>query len=156
MRYTTSLFLTLPLALVLTVACGDRTADETAASDTANVAAIEVPATPRIVSIDIGRAVDENNRILGGGVERFPQGDTLYVALGASHVSAGTPITVRFSLGDRVLETVELTAPEPTADGSAHLTAKLPSAAAAAPGLHRVEVLLDGTSQGIREITFDG
>lgn len=156
MRYTTRSFLILPLALTLSIACGDQAGDDETSSDTANVAVLEVPASPRVVSIDIGRAVDENNRILGGGVERFPRGDTLYVELGTSHVPAGTPITVRFSLGDRVLETVEVTAIEPTADGTAQVTAKLPSAATASPGLHRVEVLLDGTSQGIREITLDG
>lgn len=156
MRHSTTSLLVLPLTLALAVGCGSQDADDAAASDSANVAVIEVPASPRIVSIEIGRALDENNRVLGSGVERFPRGDTLVVAIGTSHVPAGTPITVRFSLGDKVLETIELQAAEAAADGTAELITRLPSAASASSGLHRVEVLLDGTSQGIREITFDG
>ncbi|HET9066454.1 MAG TPA: hypothetical protein VFN22_11595 [Gemmatimonadales bacterium] len=145
----------MPLALLASVACAPKAAEDAGSQDSTNVAVIDVPASPRIVSIDIGRALDANNHIMGGGVERFPHGDTLYVALGASHVPTGTPISVRLMSGDKILETVELTATEPAADGTAQLTATLPSGANATAGLYRVEVLLDGTSQGIREITFD-
>lgn len=149
-------FLVLPLALVLSVACSDKADDDAGTQDSANVAVIDVPASPRIVSIEIGRALDENNRIMGGGVERFPHADTLYVALGATHVPTGTPISVRFLSGDKILQTVDLTATAPAADGTAQMTVTLPTAASAAAGLYRIEVLLDGASQGIREITFDG
>ncbi len=149
-------FLVLPFALVLSVACSDKAADDAGNQDSANVAVIDVPASPRIVSIDIGRAVDENQRIMGGVVERLTHGDTLYVAIGASHVPTGTPISVRLLSGDKVLETMELTATEPAADGTARMTATLPAAASISAGLYRIEVLLDGVSQGIREITVGG
>lgn len=147
--------LALPFVLILSVACSPKAAEDAGNQDSSNVAVIDVPASPRIVSIDIGRALDANNRIMGGGVERFPHGDTLYVALEASHVPTGTPISVRFMSGDKIIETVDVTAGEPAADGTAQITATVPRAATATAGLYRVEVLLDGVSQGIREITFD-
>lgn len=153
-RLRSSYFI-LPLALITTVACGDNSSPNGGAGDSSNVAVIEAPSAPRIVAIDVGRALGDSGRILGSGVEHFPETDTLYVGIGASYVVAGTPISVRLLSGAKVLETVNVTATAPGEDGNAHMVAVLPSAATVNAGKYSVEVLLDGVSQGIREFTFD-
>lgn len=147
----------LPLALLLATACGDQPAEEAGAADsTTTAAAAPMPTTPRVMAIDVGRAIDESGRIMGGGVERFPEADTLFVHVRTEHVAAGTPLTVRLLAGDRTVESVEVAAGAADADAVGEATATLPAGATLGAGTYRVEVLLDGASQGIREIIIGG
>ncbi len=147
--------LALPLALLMFAACADQAADQAPSGDSTTTATIEVPTTPMVTAIQIGRAVDDSNRILGGGVEHFPPSDTLYVGVTTSHVVAGTPLTARLSKGSTVIDSA--TVPSGTVDpeSMAHTTIVLPGASKATAGSYRIEVLLDGASQGVREISID-
>ncbi len=145
--------LSLGLAATL-VACGTEAGEEAAAGDSAVAAADTMPRLPRVTAIDIGLAADSAGRIVGGVLEQFPEPDTLFVAVRAQYTAAGTPLTVRLLRGDRTIETVEVAAGAPDSDDVSRAVVQLPSAATAAAGAYRVEVLLDGVSQGIREITI--
>lgn len=147
----------LPLAFLLATACGDQPADDATPDSTGTAVATEpAPTVPRVMAIDVGRAIDEGGRIMGGGVETFPEADTIYVHLRTEHVSEGTALTVRLLEGDRTLESVDVTSGAPDAGMIGEATATLPAGATLRPGAYRVEVLLDGASQGIREITIAG
>jgi hypothetical protein len=150
------LSLTLPLALLTLAACADKGGDQSGSGDSAAAAVIEVPTTPMVTAIEIGRALDDSNRVLGGGVEHFPSADTLYVRVTTSHVVAGTPLTVRLTRGTTLIDSVDVPSGPIDAESNASAIATLPKAHGVAAGAYRIEVLLDGASQGVREFTIDG
>jgi hypothetical protein len=145
----------LAVALLAATACGDRQEAETTSDDTAVAVAPEMPRNPHVMAIDIGLAVDSLGRVIGSSYESVPQPDTLYVSVRTQHVAAGAPLTVRLLQGDRTVQSVDVAAGTPDASGIGRATAMLPSAATAAPGDYRVEVLLEGASQGIRELRIN-
>lgn len=148
--------LTLGLAATL-AACGADAGEDAAATDSANAAAADtMPRNPRVAAIDIGLAADTAGHIVGGVMESFPIADTLFVGVRTQYTPAGAPITVRMLSGDRTVESVETTAGAPDAEDIGRVVVQLPAAATAAAGTYRIEVLLDGTSQGIREVTIGG
>lgn len=150
---TRHLLLSLGLATAL-VACGSDAADEAAADDTTAVAADTIPRVARVAAIEVGLAADSLGHIVGGVMESFPTPDTLYVGVRTQYTAAGTPITVRLMQGQRTVESVDVVAGAPDANDVGRAIALLPSAATARSGGYRIEVLLDGVSQGIREITL--
>lgn len=152
---TRQIMTTLGFALMLG-ACGDKAPEADAGPDSAAMAAAtaSAPTIPRVMGIDVGLAADSMGQIIGGAGEVFPNPDTLYVAVRTQNTEAGAPITVRLMQGDRVIESVSTEAGAPDESHSGRAVAKLPSAAKAATGRYRVEVLLDSVSQGIREITL--
>lgn len=152
---TRPVLLSLGLAFAL-VACGSDADGGAAAEDSATAAADTMPREPRVVAIDVGLAADTAGHIVGGVMESFPTPDTLYVGVRTQHTPAGTPVTVRLLRGDEPVEAVEAAAGAPDADNVGRIAVMLPSAATAPAGGYRIEVLLDGVSQGIREITIGG
>ena len=153
---TRSVLLSLGLAATL-VACGSDAADDAATEDsTAAAMADSLPRDPRVTAIDVGLAADSLGQIIGGVMESIPEADTLYVAVRTQYTPASAPITVRLLRGDRTIESVDVAAGAPDADDVGRVVALLPSAATAGAGSYRIEVLLDGVSQGIRDITIGG
>jgi hypothetical protein len=148
----------LPLALLLATGCGDTPPEAADAADSTATAATAdpIPTTPRVMAIEVGIALDEAGRIMGGGVDRFPTADTLFVHVRTERVAEGSPLTVRVLAGDRTVHSVDVAAGAPNADALGEVTARLPAGATLGVGTYRVEVLLDGVSQGIREITITG
>jgi hypothetical protein len=151
-----SLSFILPLALLTLAACADKGAEQPGSGDSTTAAVIEVPTTPMVTAIEIGRALDDSNRVLGSGVEHFPSADTLYVKVTTSHVVAGTPLTVRLTRGTTLIDSVDVPSGPIDAESNASAIATLPKAHGVTAGAYRIEVLLDGASQGVREFTIDG
>jgi hypothetical protein len=143
-------------ALLLAVtACGDRPDADAPAGDSAAAVAPEMPRNPHVMAIDVGLAVDSLGRVVGSSFESVPEPDTVYVAVRTQYVAAGAPLTVRMLQGERTVQSVEVAAGTPDPSGIGRATAMLTSAANAAPGDYRIEVLLDGVSQGIRELRIN-
>lgn len=150
---TRHVLLSLGLATAL-LACGSDADGGATEDSTAAAAADTTPRNPRVAAIDIGLAADSMGNIVGGVSESFPTPDTLYVGVRTQYTPAGAPLTVRLLRGDQTVESAEIAAGSPDADDIGRAVAMLPAAAAAQAGSYRVEVLLDGVSQGIREITI--
>jgi hypothetical protein len=151
---TRHILMTLGLAASL-IACGSDAGDDDSGQDSlAAMAADTIPREPRVLAIEVGLAADSLGRIVGGVLESFPTPDTLFVAVRTQYTPAGAPLTVRLLQGDRTVDSTEIRAGEPDASQTGRAVASLPAAANASPGSYRIEVLLDGVSQGIREITL--
>lgn len=150
-----------PIALLLlATACGgdapapDADGEAAAAADAA-ANAPAMPTEPHVMAIDIGIAVDDSGRIMGAGVEAFPDPAPLYVSIRTQATPAGTPLSARLLAGTRTVDSVGSTAAAPEASGVGRTTLQLAKAADLAPGEYRVEVFLDGVSVGIREFRFN-
>lgn len=139
---------------LLVVACSDKEAPDDAAEDSTAIAQAPVSTTPRVMAIDFGQAVDDSGRIMGGGVESFPSADTVYVSVRTQNTTQGTPITVKLEQGDKIIESVDLEVGTPDSNGESRSLATLPKAATMTAGKYKIEVLLDGASQGIREFSI--
>lgn len=151
---TRTALLSLGLAATL-VACGSDAGDDTAAEDSTAVAAADtMPRDPRVTAIELGLATDSAGHIVGGVLETFPEPDTIYVAVRTQYTPAGAPLTVRLLRGETTVSSVEIEAGAPDEDAIGRAIAALPAAATVQPGAYRIEVLLDGASQGLREITI--
>lgn len=151
---TRHVLLLLGLATTL-VACGSDADGDAAAEDSAALAAADTtPRNPRVAAIDVGLAADSMGNIVGGVSESFPNPDTLYVSVRTQYTPAGATLTVRLLRGDQTVESTDISAGVPDADEIGRAVAMLPAAATAQAGSYQVEVLLDGVSQGIREIAI--
>jgi hypothetical protein len=139
--------------LVTLAACGGDGMDE-GATDTTTVAVDTLPKLPRVVAIDLGLAADSMGHIVGGVLESFPASDTVYVSVRTQYTPEGTPVTVRLLRGEALVQSVDMGAGAPNADSVGMVAVPLDATATASAGGYRIEVLLDGASQGIREITI--
>jgi hypothetical protein len=148
-----------PIALLLlATACGGDAPAPDADAEAAATDAAEAPAMPtepHVMAIDIGIAVDDSGRIMGAGVEAFPDPAPLYVSIRTQATPVGTPLSARLLAGTRTVDSVGSTAAAPEASGVGRTTLQLAKAADLAPGEYRVEVFLDGVSVGIREFRFN-
>lgn len=139
--------------VLLATACGDRPeSDVPAGGDSGAAVAPEMPRNPHVMAIDIGLAVDSLGRVIGSSFESVPEPDTIFVSVRTQYVAAGAPLTVRLFQGERTVQSVDVAAGTPDQSGIGRATAMLPAAAGVSPGDYQVEVLLDGVSQGIRDL----
>jgi hypothetical protein len=146
-----------PLALLaFTVACGDSGGEADTAGDSATAIVPDIPRNPRVIAIDVGLAADSLSRIIGGTYERIQEPDTVFVSVRTQYTEAGTPIVVRLLQGDRTIESVDLVSGTPDADAIGRALAILPSGATISAGSYQVEVLLNGESQGLRNLAVGG
>lgn len=151
------LFRPLALLLLATACGGDAPAPEaeTEAAPTEAATTLPVPTEPHVMAIDIGIAVDDSGRIMGAGIESFPNPAPLFVSIRTQATPEGTPLAARLLAGTRTVDSVGGAAAAAEASGIGRTTLELPKAAGLAPGEYRVEVFLDGASVGIREFRFN-
>lgn len=154
MNHFMSRTLILSSLAVLVVACGDKKAAENATEDSTTAAMTAVSTTPRVMAIEFGQAVDDSGRIMGGGVESFPSADTIYVVIRTQNATQGTPMTVKLEQGDKTIDSVEVAVGSSDGSGESRALATLPKAATVKAGKYKIEVLLDGASQGVREFSI--
>ncbi len=135
-------------------ACSKKDADP-APEETTVVAAPAPPAVPRMVSMDLGRAVDSTRRIVGGVTTMFGTRDTIYLSVQTENTAAGAEVSARWSTatGQRVDSTAQAVA-NGAAAAAAVTEFHLIKAAPWPVGAYRVEVFLDGTSQGIKAFSI--
>lgn len=143
---------TLALCVLLVPACADRGGDAGQPGDSTAVVAPEMPRNPHVVAIDVGLAVDSLGRVVGGTFERITNPDTIFVSVRTQYVAAGAPLRVRLLRGERELQGVDVAAGTPDGDDIGRATAMLPAGATLSAGEYKVEVLLDGVSQGLRDL----
>jgi len=146
--------LTLATITALT-ACARRDAPEGAADSAiaAATAAQPVARTPHVRAIELGRAVDSvTNRITGGVAASYQTGDTIHVSLRTEFVPEGTSLTVRVLRGKTTVDSIDLKSGAPNAEGLAVVATRFMARNKGwAPGSYRLEVLLDGASQGLAD-----
>ncbi len=136
-------------------ACARRDAPDTAADSAIAAATSAQPTakTPHVRAIELGRAVDTvTNRITGGVVSSYQASDTIYVSLRTEYAPEGTSLNVRLMHGKTTVDSVDLKSGTPNAEGLAvvatHFTARTKGWAT---GSYRLEVLLNGVSQGLSD-----
>ena len=135
-------------------ACSKKDADP-ATDETTVVAAPAPPAVPRMASMDLGHAVDSTRHIVGGVTSLFGTRDTIYLSVQTENTAAGAQVSARWSTatGQRVDSTAK--AVDNGAAAAAAVTEfHLIKAPAWPVGAYRVEVFLDGTSQGIKDFSI--
>lgn len=142
-------------AIMLVVACGGDADDTQSAVDSLEAAdSMDLPRNPKVISIDMGMAADSAGRITGGSQESFSAADTLFVSVRTQYVPEHAPIMVRLSQGSSPLDSMGIMAGAPDDASMGRSLAVFPRAASLANGTYLVEVLLEGVSQGIREVRF--
>jgi hypothetical protein len=142
------------IALGTLAACGGHDAPQGAADSAiaAATAAPPVTKTPHVKAIDIGHATDSTRRIMGGVSSSYHQGDTIFVSVRTEFVAEGASIGVRILQGKTTVDSSGFKTVAPNAEGLATMATQF-----AAPkkgwalGAHRLEVFLDGVSQGLSD-----
>lgn len=152
MSLSRSLLVAALTATTLT-ACSKKDADEGAADTTAAATAPQPPAVPRVSSIELGRAVDSTRNIMGGVTSTFGTRDTIYLAVRTENTAAGAMLTAKWMTdgGVKVDSTVQQVAQAAAAGTSSVTEFHIMRDRPWPTGKYRVEVLLDGTSQGIKD-----
>lgn len=142
-------------AIAALAACARRNAPDTAADSAIAAATVAPPVskTPHVRAIELGRALDSvTSRIAGGVASSYQAGDTIYVSLRTEFVAEGTTLAVRLLRGKTTVDSIDLKSGSPNAEGLAvvatHFTA---SNKGWTPGSYRLEVLLNGVSQGLTD-----
>jgi hypothetical protein len=144
------------IALGALAACGghdapEADADKAIAAATSTAAAPTVK-VPHVKAMDVGHALDSTQRISGGVSTSFHQGDTIFVSVRTDFVPEGANIGIRLLQGKSTADSAGVKSPAPNAEGAAVLSATF-----AAPkkgwalGAYRLEVFLDGVSQGLSD-----
>lgn len=141
------------LAVATAAGCSKKdAADDGAPDSTLVIAAPQVPTTPRVAAMELGRAVDSMNNILGGVTTNFGVNDTLYLSVRSENTAPGSTVAVRWmTAAGRMIDS---TAQQIAAGAGAVASATefhLSKATAWPEGKYHVEVFLDGVSQGIKE-----
>ena len=144
MRRTTTYRSAVLAVLALTVLAGCQKKSETPAP----VAETPAPAPFRITSIDLGKRLDADKRVVGTSTVFSPR-DTVYVAI-ASDGSASS-VTLRalwmFEDGQKVADDAQQLAPTGPAQTEFHIMKATPWP----KGRYTVEVFSDTTSAGRKE-----
>ena len=144
------------LAATTLTACSKKDAD-TAADTTAGAGAeMQAPAVPRVTSMELGRAVDSTRNIMGGVTGNFGRNDTIYLAVRTENTASGAMVTARWMTesGTTVDSTSQAVAAS-VADGWSMTEFHIMRAQPWPAGKYRVEVYLDGVSQGIKDFEID-
>lgn len=141
------------LAATTLSACSKKDADDTVADTTPGAGTeLQAPAVPRVTSMELGRAVDSTRNIMGGVTDDFGPNDTIYLAVRTENTAAGAMVTARWQTesGTTVDSTSQAVAPA-VADGWSVTEFHIMRPQPWPTGKYRVEVYLDGVSQGIKD-----
>lgn len=147
----------LTLAAIATLtACARRDAPEGAA-DSAIAAATDaqpVARNPHVRAFELGHALDTvTKRISGGVATGFQAGDTMFISIRTEFVPEGASLGVRLIRGKTTVDSIGLKSGAPDAAGLAVVaTHFVPRSKVWALGSYRLEVFLDGVSQGLTEL----
>lgn len=142
------------LGLATLAACAKKDADPTPAETTV-VAAPAPPAVPRMASMELGRAVDSTRHIMGGVTTQFGTRDTIYLSVGTENTGAGATVTARWSTAaGKLVDSTAQAVANGVSSAAAVTEFHLMKATAWPAGDYRVEVFLDGMSQGIKEFSI--
>jgi len=131
-------------------ACGKKDA-ELAPLDTA-VVVTPAPTVPRVLGFELGHAVDSTRRISGGVSSTFSPRDTVWLSVRTENTGANSMLSARWSFqdGQRVDSTAQAVANRSgAADAVTEFHISKPGGWPA--GQYKVEVFLDGASQGIKD-----
>jgi hypothetical protein len=145
---------TIASTLVLAACGGDDAAEQSRVQDSIAADSANQPRNAAVTSIEFGLATDSTGRITGGSQENFPAPDTLYVSVRTRYVAEHAPIMVRLSKANAVIDSVSIMSGAPDETDTARSLATFPGAASLEMGVYQIEVLLEGVSQGIREVRF--
>ena len=139
------------LAAGTLAACGKKDADD-GLPDTTNLApTAQAPTVPRVSSIELGRATDSTNNIMGGVTSAFGVTDTFHLAVRTENTAPGAMLTARWMAASGTTIDSTSQAVASSATNSAVTAFHLSKGSAWPAGVYRVEVFLDGASQGIKE-----
>ncbi len=145
------------LAATTLTACSKKDADDTSADTTPGAGAeVQAPAVPRVTAMELGRAVDSTRNIMGGVTGNFGRNDTIYLAVRTENTASGAMVTARWmtEAGATVDSTTQAVAAS-VADGWSMTEFHIMRPQPWPTGKYRVEVYLDGVSQGIKEFEID-
>ena len=141
------------LAAMILAAATACKAKEAAPVDTTPAAAPAPPPAPSVSTIELGRHLADNMRV-ADTTSVFARRDTIYLSVVTENAPAGASLTAKWSFiatGQVVDSTVQAVAPAaagtPTSVTEFHIT----KPTAWPTGKYRVEIWLDGASQGVRE-----
>ena len=142
-------FPVLALALVALALGGCKRADESAARPpAAPTPPVSSPGAFRVVSVDVGDAIDAGKRI-PAPTAQFAPSDTIYASVASEGAAPQVAIVARWTYEDGQLvdESTQVIAPTGPAATEFHITkpSGLPS------GKYKVEVMADGKLAGSRE-----
>ena len=147
-----------PLALVIALgtlaACGNHDAPEHAADSAIAAATAPAPVAknPHVKAFDLGHALDSTSRITGGVSTSFHTGDTIFVSVRTEFVPEGANVGIRLLRGKTTADSTGLKSGAPTAEGLAIIATRFLAPAKGWPmGAYRVEIFLDGVSQGLSD-----
>lgn len=147
-------FAVVMLGLATLTACAKKDADP-APAETTVVAPPAPPAVPRMASMELGRAVDSTRHIMGGVTTLFGTRDTIYLSVRTENTGTGAQVSARWSTtAGRLVDSTAQAIANGAAAASAVTEFHVMKATAWPVGDYRVEVFLDGTSQGIKEYSI--
>ncbi len=142
------------LAFGSLVACGSHDAPQ-GPSDSAIAAATAATSAPvaknaHVAAMDLGHAVDVNQRITGGVASSFHQEDSIFVSLRTAFVDEGAALGARLIRGKTTADSIGMKSTAPSAEGQAYVSGMFaPPAKGWAVGSYQLEVFLEGVSQGL-------
>jgi hypothetical protein len=142
-------------ALASLAACVRQDAPEGAA-DSAIAAATEtqsVARNPHVRAFELGLAVDSaTSRITGGVKTSFHPDDTIFVSVRTEFVPEGASLGLRLVRGKTTVDSIGMKSATPNAEELATVAAHFaPPARGWSLGGYRLEVFLDGASQGLTD-----
>lgn len=150
-RYT---FLTLATIATL-AACARRDApeDEADSAIAAATASQPVAKNPHVRAFELGLAVDSTtSRIMGGVVATYRTSDVIHVSIRTEFVPEGASLGARLMRGATTVDSNGMKSGTPNAEGLATVATHFTAPAKGwALGGYRLEVFLDGVSQGLTD-----
>jgi hypothetical protein len=142
-------------AIAALTACARRDAPEGAADSAIAAATVAPPVAKNahVRAFELGRAIDSTTkRIMGGVTANYQPGDTIFVSIRTEFVPEGTSLGVRLMRGNTTLDSIGLKSGTPNAENLAVVATRLaPRNKMWALGSYRLEVFLDGVSQGLTD-----
>jgi hypothetical protein len=149
MRTSTPIVLAV-LALGMAAACRQR---EAATVDTTPAAAPAPPPTPSVSAIELGRQIGANRRVTDT-TSAFARRDTIYLVVVTENAPMGANLMAKWTFvetGQQVDSTTQPVAPAEPGSPTSVTEFHISKPSGWPTGKYRVEVWLDGASQGTRE-----
>ncbi|MGQ0650328.1 MAG: hypothetical protein ACT4P7_22535 [Gemmatimonadaceae bacterium] len=138
------------LALVAATACAKQDADMV---DTTPAAAPAPPPTPSISVIEVGRSIGANRRVLTID-SVFATRDTIYLSVVTENAPASANLMTKWTFvptGQLVDSTAQTVAMADAGSSTSVTEFHISKPSGWPTGRYRVEIFLDGVSQGTRE-----
>jgi hypothetical protein len=138
------------LAPALGACGGDRDVDDMPAVPPASEATTDQAV--RVTSVDLGRSIDAQGRLVGGATTNFATCDTVYVSVRTDGAASGSRLTARWMFEDG--QVVDESSQTISTTGPATTEFHISNPGGFPAGSYRVEIQLDGRTVETREFNI--